>query len=732
MAIDVRGTAESVKSEGQGFAIEDFGTLDTQANRTAIDDKNFSWVQNFMPIGKGNLRTTYAETTSLYTASGKTIIREFPYNIGTTSYIAVFFSDGTAIQVRNSDGAVTTISATANLFYTSSSSLPDCSQWQSKYLIIAADVTANGYFVWNASALFQSGSLSTDVTVTDGGRNYSSNPTVTAYGGSGTGATFSATIADGAVALINLTAPGSGYLLNDQPVLAVSGGGSDDGAAGVASVDPTSGGVISIQVLNGGNGYTGTNYVTISGGGGSNAAAVISGLALGSISAITVINPGIGYTSAPSVTIGGSGGTGFTCSVDIQSGQISLITVAAGGSNYVTPPLVTISGDGSGATAVATLSGGAVNGFIINSAGTGYSFAQVALSGGNNAAQALTTLMPFGVSGNTVETYQARVWIADGTTAQVTAPSSVTNFDPAAGGAAYPATDSFLRDRITRYAASSGFLYQFGDSSVDVISNVQTSGNPVLTTFNVANVDPQTGTPWRDSVQPFGRALVFANSIGVYALYGGAAEKVSDQLDGLFANATFNTGAMGGITPSASVATFFGIRCYCLLFTTINPFTATQGNIMACWTGQKWFIVSQLKTPLLIATQEIDSQITSWASDGTHLYQMFQTASSSLTKIFQTKLRPDPSYLIKKQINQLAVVANNNTNSSATINVSVDNELQTNAFPQPFVYASAGLGIPQSNPGMGGQYIGLTGVTTAPDITLISMTGVYNPAMTNA
>jgi hypothetical protein len=32
---------------------------------------------------------------------------------------------------------------------------------------------------------------------------------------------------------------------------------------------------------------------------------------------------------------------------------------------------------------------------------------------------------------------------------------------------------------------------------------------------------------------------------------------------------------------------------------------------------------------------------------------------------------------------------------------------------------------------MGGQYLGLTGVTTAPDITLISMTGVYNVAKTN-
>ena len=52
--------------------------------------------------------------------------------------------------------------------------------------------------------------------------------------------------------------------------------------------------------------------VTISGGGGSGATAVITGynVATGAITEITVTNPGVGYTSAPRVTINGTGGSG--------------------------------------------------------------------------------------------------------------------------------------------------------------------------------------------------------------------------------------------------------------------------------------------------------------------------------------------------------------------------------------------------------------------------------------
>src|SRR5262249_32932488 len=147
---------------------------------------------------------------------------------------------------------------------------------------------------------------------------------------------------------------------------------------------------------------------------------------------------------------------------------------------------------------------------------------------------------------------------------------------------------------------SNGFLYSFGDSSINVISNVQTGGSPVTTTLNNQNVDPQVGTIWPGTVHAFGRGIMFANPSGVYALYGGAAEKVSDKLDGLFADANFTT-----TIPSAGVATIFGVRTFIYnMFTT--DYLGVNRNIMCLWDGKKWFLASQALNTVYIDTQEIN------------------------------------------------------------------------------------------------------------------------------
>ena len=67
------------------------------------------------------------------------------------------------------------------------------------------------------------------------------------------------------------------------------------------------------------------------------------------------------------------------------NGEIDSITVSAGGSGYTSPPTVTINGDGVGATAAATISGGAVTAITVTTAGTGYTFADIVLTGGAGA-----------------------------------------------------------------------------------------------------------------------------------------------------------------------------------------------------------------------------------------------------------------------------------------------------------------------------------------------------------
>ena len=83
------------------FTLEKFGSLNTKNQRPSIQDNEFSWIENMMPIGDGNLRTMWSNGPAIYTApGGLTIIYMYFYNIGSTTYCAVFLNDGTAVQVN--------------------------------------------------------------------------------------------------------------------------------------------------------------------------------------------------------------------------------------------------------------------------------------------------------------------------------------------------------------------------------------------------------------------------------------------------------------------------------------------------------------------------------------------------------------------------------------------------------------------------------------------------------
>jgi hypothetical protein len=733
-------------------SLEDWGTLNTKANRPAIAQGEFAWNENWMPVGKGNLRTLYAEGSATYTATGSlTIILHFPYNLGTTSYVAIFLSDGSAVQVAVATFVATTIGA-AGTFYSTGGDLPACSQYESKYLLIASTVATSAYWAWDGTSLYGSGTLAPQVTVTNSGTGYTGAPTVTAFGGSGSGATFSATVSEGSVSLINITDPGSGYVLGDNVRLIVSGGGSDTQARAHATVDSTQGGVGEVNLTAGGSSYTNDVHITFSGGAGTGAAAVVSSSSNGVLTSITVTNPGSGYTSAPTVTFVATGGSGATAVANVVRGQITALTVDDGGSGYTGAPQVVITPPDDDifptiqAVATALVSGGVVTGFTITSPGAGYTNAGIDLLGGNNAANASTTIMPFGLQATAIETYNDSVWTSVGTKMTFSSPGSVSNFSTVKGGGSSPATDAFLRDRIVALRQANGFLYRLADSSINVVSNVQTSASGI-TTFSNQNVDSQIGTAWRDSVVAFGRAIVFANPNGVYALYGGAAEKVSDALDGLFAKATFNIGG-SGVIPTAAVATLFGIRVYMLLFTTVDPFTNTKRNIVAMWDGQKWFCATQLAVLTSISPEEIDSILTAWGSDGTHLYRMFQTPSSDLQKVFQTKLNLSDGPHLYKQANRGYLVAENNASAEAMIDMSIDNEQGLGAAnvvsvsqflrfvgsgPIQFIGAGGanlnftvgGLQISGFQTSAYGRMLGWTVTTNATDVTVISLTMLY-------
>lgn len=82
------------------------------------------------------------------------------------------------------------------------------------------------------------------------------------------------------------------------------------------------------------------------------------GVAEQSVAAITVNNGGTGYTSSPTVTITGGGGTGATAVVPswgVSGGAVTTVVVARPGRNFTSTPTVVFTGGGTGATATAVL-----------------------------------------------------------------------------------------------------------------------------------------------------------------------------------------------------------------------------------------------------------------------------------------------------------------------------------------------------------------------------------------
>ena len=134
--------------------------------------------------------------------------------------------------------------------------------------------------------------------VTQGGEGYIDSPLVSIVGGGGSGATARAIVTNGVVTQILVELPGEGY--NSEPIISISGGGGS-GAVALAQVR---GPISKVNLLSSGNDYTSIPTAILSSGSKAEAQAIIIN---GRVVSIAVINAGEGYTTAPNVYINGDG-----------------------------------------------------------------------------------------------------------------------------------------------------------------------------------------------------------------------------------------------------------------------------------------------------------------------------------------------------------------------------------------------------------------------------------------
>jgi hypothetical protein len=330
-------------------------------------------------------------------------------------------------------------------------------------------------------------------------------------------------------------------------------------------------------------------------------------------------------------------------------------------------------------------------------------------------------VVPTGIGGTSIETYQGRIWLCNGPTVGFSAPGSIIDFTTASGGGNFTSTDSFLRFVYVRLIQSSGFLYLIGDSSINYISGVQTSGSPLVTTFTNQNSDPEVGTPYPASVVVYGRNIAFVNSFGAQVSYGSAVSKISTDLDGVF-NSVPN---FGGLEISAAKAIVFGKKVFVCLVKIVDPVSLATVNKLLMWDGKLWWAAQQDIGLTFITPQEVNSNISAWGTDGTSLYQLFQTPRGGITKTIQTKLWDAPGgYQFNKGTSRFFMLAQYNSPSNPTINLTVDSEVSFQSYTIPVSPGASTQVISVSSPlavAQQGQMLGMTLTTNADDLSIISM-----------
>lgn len=265
------------------------------------------------------------------------------------------------------------------------------------------------------------------------------------------------------------------------------------------------------------------------------------------------------------------------------------------------------------------------------------------------------TTMPSGLPGiYAMEVYSGRLWVAGKDVISFTSPENGADFSEGTGGGSFGYYGDKLVHDYMDLAASSGYLYVFGDSSTDMISNVQMSGqgtatDPYLTNFLYMNVDPQVGQRFPRVVGHWGRYFTLYNGAGIFLMQGGDANEIGQKTLNIY-----NTLDTSEFYPTMSPCTMFGTRV--MLFN--GMFTDPWGRkrtLLLMWHGTFWSIASQHYNLTHIAPYEDNSVLTAYGTDGTNLYRLFDSPDPTLIKRLSTKaLRGDgPAQLVIKNFKRV-------------------------------------------------------------------------------
>lgn len=460
------------------------------------------------------------------------------------------------------------------------------------------------------------------------------------------------------------------------------------------------------------------------------------------VTSVVINAAGTGYVVGDSLTLTDNNPTTPAQIIVAQvggGGAITAITLPTGGS-YPGPTSSTLvatgptgnvvsGGTGTGATFTTTIQATALN--ILNR-GHGYSGSDT-VADETAAPVVIDTwkLVPNGLTGGTgLATYAGRVWISSGRTVFFTDINSYNSFGGAGGN--FTINDSYLTANVTCLFAANNYLYIFGDSSIDALSNVTITAG--LTSFTRINITASLGTSAPTSVFSYFRAVGFYHVSGIYLLSGATPERISDNISGLIRAAYSESTGPYGVAYGAT-AFVKGELCAAMQLTILDSFNhnpAIQRSVVALYFRGKWWVYSMAPTITRNAMVSVFNaglpQLFLWGGAvGTqpNPYVCFGANTGLSTFTIKTKLWDGNAPLREKQTLNAAIGASWTGALTSGVSGTVDTELASfNVTQFPVIGSPTGyqLAVQYVNGG-GSQYTGLTlsGSTDVSQINLIAL-----------
>lgn len=402
-------------------------------------------------------------------------------------------------------------------------------------------------------------------------------------------------------------------------------------------------------------------------------------------------------------------------------GPTSLTPVAVGPTGNTAQP----SGSGTGVTFKVTILPTAVN---VLTNGSGYMIGDDGADqfnpGSGYTSINVFTIMPSGViSGVGIATYDGRVWIAAGRAVFYTDVDSYNNFGGTGGS--FTITDSYLHLNITALFAANNYLYIFGDTSIDVLSNVTVANG--LTSFSRINITASVGTSIPTSIFAYYRGIIFYHPSGFYLLSGATPERISEKISGLVQEILPGSLPNNGVYCCQVIVQ--GELCAAAVFTFTDIFTqnGTVRTIVALFFRGRWWVASMGSLAITsMVTRIIATGQAGYFWAGNSLYQAFSATANISPWLVKTKFYDGGVPLREKQSINIAV-AGVMDGSASLVTCTVDTELGVSGpiTLDPMSSSATYKLLPKTGNEGASQYLGLTvsGPPAMSRIALIALRG---------